>query len=85
MQGASPRRVKRSFLPTVNDDPSTMTVVDVVFFGADDCGWGSPDPDKPEQIRTQGPVVFYVGSAAYAHPPLPIFRDPATDEFCGFC
>ena len=65
MRGTSPRRLKRSFLPAVNADPSTMPVVDAVFLGADDSDWGSDDPDKPEQIRTQGTVVFYVLSAAY--------------------
>ena len=65
MKGASPRRLKRSFLPAVNSDPGTLPVVDAVFFGADDSDWGSDNPDKPEHIRTQGTVVFYMVSAAY--------------------
>ena len=54
MRGPSPRQINRSFLPPTNDDPSTLSVVDAVFFGADDREWGSNNPEEPHHIKTQG-------------------------------
>ena len=66
MTGTSPSLIKRSFLPAQNGDPATLLVVDAVFMGADDLPWGSEEPEKYYGIKTQGTVVFYIVSAAYA-------------------
>ena len=68
MQGPSVRQINRIFLPASNaagSDPLTTPVLDAVFHGADDLPWGSRDTEKPQDIKTQGTVAFYVLCAAY--------------------
>ena len=65
MTGTSPRLVNRAFLPSVNADPATMPVIDAVFMGDDDRPWGSCEPQKSYDVKTQGTVAFYIVSAAY--------------------
>lgn len=64
MSGPSPRTINRSFLPAINQDPATIPVLDAVFLGSDDLPWGSNDPEKPANIKTQGTVAFYCLCAA---------------------
>lgn len=65
MEGTSPSLINRSFLPTTNDDPDTLPVVDAVFMGADDRSWGSAEPGVAYDIKTQGTVVYEIVNAAY--------------------
>ena len=65
MSGPTPRLINRGYLPARNGDPTTMSVLDAVFLGADDRPWGSPAVTANRDIRTQGTVAFYVLNAAY--------------------